>query len=67
MKEAHFSHSIIRDYEGEGLTDEEKIAFSASLPTEELKNYIGRSFKIVEGGTTLMTYDDVFVETTDKK
>ena len=63
----YYLSSIIRDYEGEGLTDVEKIAFSASLPTEELKNYIGRSFKIVEGGTTLMTYDDVFVEITDKK
>ena len=62
----YYLSSILRDYDGEGLTDCEKIAFGASLPTEELKNFIGRSFQIVEGGKTLNTYDDVFVETTGK-
>jgi len=62
----YYLSSILRDYEGEGLTDSEKIAFSASLPTEELRKLIGKSFKIVEGGSTLNTYDDVFVETTEK-
>ena len=58
----YYLSSIIRDYEGGNLTDAEKIAYGASLPTEEMKKMIGKEFQIVEGGSTLMTYDDVFVE-----
>ena len=61
----YYLSSIIRDYEGGNLTDAEKIAYSASLPTEELRKLIGKEFKIVQGGTTLTTADDVFVEITD--
>ena len=63
----YYLSSIIRDYEGGDLTDTEKIAYSASLPTEEMKKLIGKSFEIVEGGSTLLTYDDVFVEITNNK
>lgn len=62
----YYQASILRDYEGGNLTAEEKIAYAASLPTEELRQLIGRSFEIVEGGNTLTTADDVFVEITNK-
>ena len=62
----YYQASILRDYEGGNLTAEEKIAYAASLPTEELRQLVGRSFEIVEGGNTLTTADDVFVEITNK-
>lgn len=68
--ERQFSQcSIVRNYpeDDSALSDGEKIAYANALPTEVLKNYIGRVFMITQGGTTLTTEDDFYVEQTKQQ
>ncbi len=65
----YYLTSILVDYDvdfdvNKTLTDAEKIAYAASLPTEELKTLIGKCFRIKSGESTIMTRDDVYVEAT---
>lgn len=63
--ERQFSQcSIVRDYpeDDSDLTDGEKIAYANAMPTEVLKNYIGKAFMITQGGSTLTTADDLYEE-----
>ena len=56
--------SIVRTYPADdsALTDSQKIAYADAMPTEVLKNYIGRAFVITAGGKTLTTADDEYAE-----
>ena len=59
--------SILVDYDSSlELTDAEKVAYAASLPTEELRALVGKCFRVQEGQTTIMPNDDVYIEATSQ-
>ena len=53
--------SITNEYDAaSAITPEEKVAYAAALPTEEMAKLVGQCYKQVGGGSTVATFDDVF-------
>ncbi len=62
----YYLTSILWDYDDtQELTDTEKVAYAASIPTAELKTLVGRCFTVQEGSKTLLPQDDVYIEDTE--
>lgn len=59
--------SVTNGYDAaSAITPEEKVAYAAALPTEEMAKLVGQCYKQTGGGSTLTTADDVFEINTEE-
>ncbi len=63
----YYLTTILNDYDSSlELTDAEKVAYAASLPTSEIRKLVGKCFDMTAGNNTITTNDDVYIECTEK-